>query len=51
MAGESDYVLIQLSSFKSLLSEDGIHLNTEGHKWIYTQISEWAALKNWANLT
>tara|TARA_B100000700_G_scaffold192160_1_gene211654 strand:+ start:1066 stop:1713 length:648 start_codon:yes stop_codon:yes gene_type:complete len=42
--------MIKLSSFKELLSSDGIHLNTEGHKWIYDQISEWPTLKNWANL-
>jgi lysophospholipase L1-like esterase len=42
--------MINLLSFKNLLSSDGIHLNTEGHKWIYNQISEWEALINWANL-
>ena len=42
--------MINLLSFKELLSADGIHLNTEGHKWIYDQIREWPSLKNWANL-
>ena len=42
--------MINLLSFKELLSTDGIHLNTKGHKWIYDQISEWPALKNWADL-
>ena len=42
--------MITLSSYKDLLSSDGIHLNTEGHKWIYHQIRDWAALRNWANL-
>jgi len=42
--------MINLLSFKELLSSDGIHLNTNGHKWIYEQISEWPALKNWADL-
>ena len=42
--------MINLLSFKELLSSDGIHLNTKGHKWIYEQISEWPALKNWADL-
>jgi len=42
--------MINLLSFKELLSSDGIHLNTKGHKWIYDQISEWPALKNWADL-
>ena len=42
--------MINLLSFKNLISSDGIHLNTEGHKWIYEQIIEWPTLKNWANL-
>ena len=42
--------MINLLSFKELLSSDGIHLNTKGHKWIYEQISEWPALKKWAEL-
>ena len=42
--------MVNLLSFKELLSSDGIHLNTEGHKWIYEQISDWPALKNWADL-
>ena len=42
--------MTKLLSFKNLLSSDGIHLNTEGHKWIYNQIIEWEALMNWANL-
>ena len=42
--------MINLLSFKEFLSPDGIHLNTEGHKWIYNQISEWQALKDWAEI-
>ena len=42
--------MINSLSFKKFLSSDGIHLNTEGHKWIYEHISEWSALKNWADL-
>ena len=42
--------MIKLLSFNNILSSDGIHLNTEGHKWIYNQVCEWSALKNWANL-
>jgi len=41
--------MINLLSFKELISSDGIHLNTKGHKWIYEQISEWPALKDWAD--
>ena len=42
--------MFKLSSFKKLLSSDGIHLNTDGHKWIFDQVSNWPALKNWAGL-
>ena len=42
--------MINLLSFKELISSDGIHLNTNGHKWIYEQVSKWPALKNWADL-
>ena len=42
--------MINLLSFKEFLSSDGIHLNTEGHKWIYDQVSEWNTLKKWADL-
>ncbi len=42
--------MINLLSFKQFLSSDGIHLNTDGHKWIFDQISQWPALKEWAGL-
>ena len=42
--------MIQISSFKNLISSDGIHINTDGHKWIFNQICEWNALKKWAEL-
>ncbi len=42
--------MIKIISYKKLISSDGIHLNTDGHKWIYNQISEWPALRNWANI-
>ena len=42
--------MIKLITFKELLCSDGIHLNTAGHNWIFNQISEWQALKDWADL-
>ena len=42
--------MISILSFKELLSFDGIHLNTAGHKWVYNEIREWPALKKWADL-
>ena len=41
--------MMKLLSFKELITSDGIHLNTDGHKWIYNQVSEWKVLKTWAN--
>jgi len=42
--------MINISSYKSLLLSDGIHINSEGHKWIFDQISEWSPLRQWAEL-
>ena len=40
--------MFRLFSYKELLSSDGIHLNSVGHKWIFDQIDKWKALKDWA---
>ena len=29
------------------LSDDGIHLNSEGHFWIYQRLKGWEILKRW----
>ena len=42
--------MMQISSFKKLISSDGIHINSDGHKWIFNQISDWNSLKEWAEL-
>ena len=40
--------MIKESSWKNFISEDGIHLNSDGHKWIYNQLNEWDFLKEWS---
>ncbi len=32
---------------KNWLSNDGIHLNSDGHLWIYQRLKSWEVLKNW----
>jgi lysophospholipase L1-like esterase len=29
---------------------DGLHLNSEGHQWIYGRVKQWPALLHWADL-
>jgi lysophospholipase L1-like esterase len=33
-----------------LLSSDGIHLNSEGHRQVYERVCRWPALLRWADL-
>ena len=35
-------------SYESLIMPDGIHLNSEGHKWLFEKISNWRSLQKWA---
>ncbi len=37
-------------SWKRLISSDGIHLNSLGHKWIFNQVKEWDFLKDWSEI-
>tara|TARA_B100000700_G_C15050080_1_gene859820 strand:- start:2173 stop:2844 length:672 start_codon:yes stop_codon:yes gene_type:complete len=37
-------------NWKRLLGPDGIHLNTEGHRWMYNKLISWPILLKWANL-
>ena len=34
----------------SWIEPDGIHLNHEGHNWIYEKVIKWPSLLNWAEL-
>ncbi len=34
--------------YESLIMPDGIHLNSQGHKWLFKKVSSWPPLKNWA---
>ena len=32
------------------MQSDGIHLNSQGHKWIYERVIDWDALLKWADI-
>ncbi len=36
--------------WKTWIEPDGIHLNSEGHSWVYGKISIWPPLLEWAGL-
>lgn len=40
--------LISSPNYHELISDDGIHLNTKGHCWIYNKLDSWPALLKWA---
>ncbi len=35
--------------WKNWLMPDGIHLNSQGHTWIFNKLQQWSILDNWAN--
>ncbi|ABX08714.1 GDSL-type esterase/lipase family protein [Prochlorococcus marinus] len=37
-------------SWQNLIGPDGIHLNSDGHNWIYQKVSTWSSLVNWAEI-
>ena len=32
------------------IEPDGIHLNSHGHQWVYTQVVNWKSFINWADM-
>ncbi len=42
MLAENDYL--------KWIEDDGIHLNSLGHKWMYERVRSWSTLKNWAGI-
>ncbi|KGG23463.1 hypothetical protein EV10_1416 [Prochlorococcus marinus str. SS51] len=36
--------------WKEWITADGIHLNSEGHKWLFKRLREWAPLTTWVDL-
>tara|TARA_Y100001970_G_scaffold294298_1_gene450031 strand:+ start:2599 stop:3243 length:645 start_codon:yes stop_codon:yes gene_type:complete len=34
--------------YKNWISNDGLHLNSSGHKWIYQRLKSWDNLINWS---
>ena len=43
-------MLTKNERWEEFLEPDGIHLNTNGHFWIYQKIMEWNPLLKWAEL-
>ncbi len=41
--------MISSPHWQSLIELDGIHLNEEGHNWLYRKVLSWHSLNNWAN--
>ncbi len=40
--------MLREPEWESWLEPDGIHLNSDGHNWVYQKILNWSALLNWA---
>ena len=43
-------MLTNNDKWNTFIEPDGIHLNTNGHFWIYQKIMEWKLLLEWAEL-
>ncbi len=43
-------LILSESNWIRFLESDGIHLNAEGHNWIYERISSWSTLLSWSEL-
>jgi lysophospholipase L1-like esterase len=41
---------IATGDWQRQLCADGIHCNSEGHRWIFERVSAWPELLTWANL-
>tara|TARA_Y100001968_G_scaffold299721_1_gene310586 strand:- start:1839 stop:2483 length:645 start_codon:yes stop_codon:yes gene_type:complete len=42
--------MIKEQGWHKWIKEDGIHLNSLGHLWVYEQVSNWKSLIKWAKL-
>ena len=42
--------MIKEQYWSTWIEPDGIHLNSNGHKWLYEQVTRWQYLIKWANL-
>ncbi len=40
--------MINTNDWNELLTYDGLHLNSKGHRWVYEKIIKWKSLYNWA---
>ncbi|WP_320674590.1 GDSL-type esterase/lipase family protein [Prochlorococcus sp. MIT 1341] len=42
--------MLEEPHWRTWIEPDGIHLNSDGHYWIYKRVLGWPALLKWANL-
>lgn len=42
--------MIKEQGWPKWIEPDGIHLNSQGHQWIYTQVINWKSFMNWADM-
>ena len=42
--------MLKEQSWLNWIESDGIHLNSQGHNWLYMQVSKWKPLIKWAEL-
>ncbi|WP_320664302.1 GDSL-type esterase/lipase family protein [Prochlorococcus sp. MIT 1223] len=42
--------MINEKDWREWIEEDGIHLNSLGHTWIYNQVANWKSLLKWAEI-
>ncbi len=40
--------MLSTKNWKKFIAEDGLHLNSKGHEWIYKKVLEWSTLEQWA---
>lgn len=43
--------LLEERDWEHWLCPDGLHLNSDGHRWVYERVRQWPALLAWAELT
>ncbi len=40
--------MINLNNWKKLIKDDGLHLNSDGHLWMYNKIVNWKIIIKWS---
>ena len=44
-------MMLNEKNWTKWIESDGIHLNSEGHSWIYNKIMNWKSLLQWAEIS